>query len=63
MKLILLLLLTLSIESLNDSVQEKILSLMEKIEKLENEVNELRQWKENELNKKKKVLLKYYIID
>jgi len=54
MKLILLLLLTLSIESLNDSVQEKILSLMEKIEKLENEVNELRQWKENELNKKKK---------
>ena len=53
MKLILLFLLTLSVRSLNDSVEEKIILLMKKIEKLEKEVNELRQWKENELNKNK----------
>ena len=54
MKLIFLLLLTLSLEKLDKSIQEKILELIEQNKKLEKEINELKQWKENHVNKKKK---------
>ena len=54
MKLILLLLLTLTVGIINNSNQETDKALLEKIEKLENELNELKQWKENIINKRKK---------
>lgn len=54
MKLILLLLLTLTVGIINNSNQETDKALLEKIEKLENELKELKQWKENIINKRKK---------
>ena len=54
MKLILILLLTLTVGIINNSNQETDKALLEKIEKLENELNELKQWKENIINKRKK---------